>query len=321
MKSASSSLLNGLAGHVRSFLGDRPWASTLLRTLACRQYPFQFHLRSLVLIFFSRPSITKEIHKNLLFNRDPALTAFADKIASKKFGEELGIRVPETFAAWESAEDIELKLAPRNLVIKATHGSGMTIVISESLPRGGKLDVNVSAAIRRIHPDDIDLEDLKSIAGAWLATKYGQLPGQVPEWAYVAVPRRLIAEELLGNGVAAPIDYRFVCVHGRLGLVAIASGRHGELRTIHLNRDFEVIQLNWSAAPENRAPDIGSIPIFVLEKMRAYAEQISARQTILRVDFYFVNEEIVLGELTNYPQAGRARFRPRKYDRTLLRHS
>jgi hypothetical protein len=285
--------------------------------------PLQY-LKLLLQVTFSRRSINKAIRINLLCNRDPEIVVFADKLRSKAIGIQYGLNVPITYKVWSNAEEIRELDLPRNCVVKPNHASRMSVVISENIARGAGLrEIRHLSPFetQRVHPDDLKIQTLRQIVSTWMATSYFDHGGKTPEWAYKNIERRVFAEQLLGDGAHAPWDYRFFCVDGFLKFVNVNRNREsGFTESVLFSSANELIPGLYGAKVVTEGKMV-PLENSIFEAMREFSESISSGQKFLRVDFYYVNGKIYLGELTNYPNAGLGRFRPRSLDRRLLKET
>jgi hypothetical protein len=284
------------------------------RSAMC-QY-FEIFLRTA----FARPSITREIWLNILWNRKPYLAIFADKLESKVLIEQLGLRVPQTLQVFSDFEEHTLKSIPRNCVIKPNHASGMVLVVSESIPRLPQpLAVSNESpfGIKRVHPDDLSLDWLMAKFQSWLSVDFYNHRGKIPEYAYKNIPRKVFAEQLLGDGLVSPVDIRFFCIRGRLKFVNLNFGREtGTVQTALLDRNNRSISGHYGN-PHTFPSHAGPLPQAAFDRMKVAAELISKKTRLLRIDFYLLDDEIFVGELTNYPNAGLGSFQPESLDRDL----
>ena len=249
-------------------------------------------------IFCSIPNIWKPktvneiVLKKLLFDRDPKLTLFADKIKVRDFVvERLGTdkyltKMFGTFLSVEELFKIDVTTLPQKFVLKPNHGSGWVKIIK-----------------------DWAAEDKVAIAQEahrWLGTNYGL---DCNEWAYIHIQPMLMIEELLAE--SPPIDYRIVCFHGQPKWIYTKAFFDG---VWHVNN----YDLDWNLLPVSyRRPQYsGTIPRPTrLEEMLSVASTLSEGTDFLRVDLYNIEDRVVFGELTNYPNGACAEFIPAKWDR------
>lgn len=262
---------------------------------------------------FRRPPITlnQKIRLHMAFSRDPRLTRMADKLAVRHLVEQrVGKQyLTELLGVFERSDAVLAPGAyPRRCALKATHGSGATLLVDDALvpgvgvvPRPRPLfpwDANA-----RLHPDDIEPRALGRLLDAWLRSDYSRLKA---EWAYRDVPRRIIVEELLDAAGEPPADYKFWCVNGTVRFLQVDEDRFGRhTRSVHLPDGTPLPATIRYPAPESQP----TLPP-VLNEMVGVAEVLAEGFDFVRVDLYALPGRIVVGELTNYPGGGMERMRP-----------
>jgi hypothetical protein len=241
----------------------------------------------------SRPrTLTHHLFLKMARDRDPLLTLTSDKLAVRGFvTERLGAGyLPDLHGVLDSAEELlGLDLPPR-YVVKATHGSGMTAVVTSD---GAAERTAVAARARK-----------------WLAVRYWRKNG---EWGYRGVRPRLLVEEFLdGGGGEVPPDWKWLCFGGRAALVQVDFNRfNGHTRNFY-DREGAPVALRMYYPP---GPEIALPPTFFA--MRAVAERLASAFDFVRVDLYAIGERIVVGELTHYPTGGNKSFDPPEWDERL----
>ena len=226
-----------------------------------------------------------------LYDRKPEYTVMVDKYEAKKYiadiiGEQYVI---PTLGVWDSFDDIDFDALPDSFVIKCTHDSGGLVICRDK----SKLDL--AAARKKIE---------KCFKNNYYHT--------AREWPYKDVKPRIIAEPYLVDESGVELkDYKIFCCNGVAKYIEVDFNRH----IVHkLNPyDFDWNPLNFCDKSKN---DYGAnIPKPKrLEDIRSIAEKLSANMTFLRVDFYSIDEQIYVGELTLYPGGGFVAFEPEEWD-------
>lgn len=217
-----------------------------------------------------------------LYNRKPEYTQMVDKYEAKKYvasiiGEEYII---PTLGVWDRFEDIDFDALPNQFVLKTTHGGGNTgVVICKD-----KATFNFVSARKKIN------KSLKNCI--YLNYK---------EWPYKNVPRRIIAEELIGNGQIE--DYKFSCYNGKATDVMICMDRgSGDTKFYFFDYNWQLLRYNKRGLA---APKDFSLPRPQnLDRMFEIASVLSKNIPYLRVDLYNINGKIYFGETTFFPQSG-----------------
>ena len=110
---------------------------------------------------------------------------------------------------------------------------------------------------------------------------------------------RIIIEPLMGDGKNALVDYKFYCSFGEAKFALIVSGREGTAQS----RAF-IDPKKWEVLPVRRrgvhkASDVEKPA--KLDEMIEIAEKLSRDIPLVRVDFYNVDGQIFVGEMTFSP--------------------
>ena len=177
---------------------------------------------------------------------------------------------------YENANDINLEELPERFVLKCNHGSGMNIFCPD------KSNFNIIEAKRQ-------LNYLKNI-------NYGL---QNSEFQYININRTIFAETFLKENIE---DYKIYCFHGEPKFIRVQK-KYDNYRKINNYYD-----LNWNLT------DIETgLPNFIrnenimfpkpknLELIINYARKLSSEFVFVRADFYNMDGQIYLGELTFSP--------------------
>jgi hypothetical protein len=247
--------------------------------------------------------LSEQILHRMFYDRDPLLRTFCDKVAAKKWIEaRIGPgSTPLTLAVTDSVETLGTLPLPDRWMLKASHGSGWYQLVNvASTPLNG-----------------VVIEQART----WLKTDYAD---RFQEWGYRNLPRRLVAEELL------------CCAGGQCTEVSAFSFR-GQVRGIRLYRPSysravirvsppellrtkecfldEGLQLLPLIRPQHdHCPELAATYQHQLEPFLHKARELSSATSFLRVDGYFTDNGVVVGELTPYPGAGIWLRMPRQWD-------
>ena len=221
-----------------------------------------------------------------LHDRKPIYTTMVDKYAVKDYvasiiGEEYII---PTLGVWDRFEDIDFDALPDQFVLKCTHDSGGLVICKDK----SKLDMK--KARKKINKS--------------LHRNYYYM---FREWPYKDVKPHIIAEKYMEDHSTAELrDYKFFCFGGVAKCYKVDFDRFIAHKANYFTPDGELMKLGEKDYP----PDFDKkIPIPEnLDKMKEFAEKLSATLPFLRADFYDVDGKVYFGELTFYPASGFGRF-------------
>lgn len=244
----------------------------------------------------SPKTYTEKLQWLKLYNRKDLYTTMVDKYAAKKYvstivGEEYTV---PTLGVWDSFEDIDFSALPSQFVLKCTHDSGSIIICDDK----NKLDMQSLKRHFRFH-----LKNDQYILGR--------------EWPYKNVPRRIICEPLLTDlnaefGTTIK-DYKFFCFGGIPKVMYISNDRGDDPRTDFFDMDFEHLPIRMKDPNADTPPNKPEC----FETMRLISEKLSAGIPHLRVDFYVVNNQPYVGELTFFHNSGFTPIQPEEWNRTM----
>ncbi|MBS0124408.1 ATP-grasp fold amidoligase family protein [Thetidibacter halocola] len=227
-------------------------------------------------------------------DRNPLFPIVSDKLRLRGYvqdllGPDAADILPRLHLATDDPDRIDFAALPANVVFKANHGSGWNIFLREGEPR--------------------DEDRLREEMRRWLRRSYAV---RKHEWAYQHIPRRIIAEEMIQKpDSTVPDDLKFSMFRDQCGFIFWDDDRFGSM-TQHICDD------TWTELPWSNADlDKGILPPkpILFERMLDVARRIGAQFDMVRVDFLFTDERIVLNELTLYRGSGMMPYSPPEWDR------
>lgn len=228
-----------------------------------------------------------------LFDDDPRLGIFCDKLATRRYVTERagpGHVVPVLWSG-ERPEEIPFDRLEPPYVLKSSHASGHLAII-----RAGETP---------------DLDALRETARGWLCYCHGRA---MVEPGYLDVPRRLIAEPLIAApGGAEVVEYRLFAFDGRLRLIqcTIARGPERRWSVAYFDGAFRPVPFRMAAtAPTPMAPP----PPDRAAAMCRLAALLATGVSHLRVDIYDAADGPMVNELTPYCWSGLQPFRSPEED-------
>lgn len=219
------------------------------------------------------------------------LSKYVDKYEVRRYVEEVcGEKyLIKLLGVYEDVNSIDFADLPNQFVIKCTNGCGQNIICRNK--------------------DKIDSIKTKREMSRWLVNDYSK---EKKEMQYKNVMNRIIIEEFLPGDVSGLIDYKFYCFNGKARYYAIASNRNVDLTYDYYSMDGKWLNDVHAANMKNG----GNIQLsqLVKEEMVDIVEKLAMPFQFVRVDLYYVNEQIKFGELTFTDGAGSDPFHPKWFD-------
>lgn len=228
--------------------------------------------------------------------RDQKYIDHADKFKvreyiSNKFGDEY--LIPLVWFASNSKDLTSEVLPDFPFVVKCNHDSGNYRIYRSK--------------------NDVDILDLKFECRKWLSQDYSWIDR---EWQYSKMPRKILIEKLLldENG-KIPNDYKLNFINGELEFVYVSVDREGgNYRNIY-DSEWKPLYFHWTSKKnidDLRGPEIQRPHSF--SKMIEIGQEIAKEYPYVRVDFYDINGDLFVGEITHFHGGGFDRFYPAEYD-------
>ncbi len=231
-----------------------------------------------------------------LYDRKPEYSIMVDKYEAKRYiSERIGDKyIIPTLGIWERFDDIDFSKLPNQFVLKCTHDSGGLVICRD------KTNFNCEIAKKKIN---------KSLRKNYYL--------QSREWPYKNVKPRILAEQYMEDTATYELrDYKFFCFDGAVKALFIASDRQKE----GIETKFDFYDVNFIHLPFTNGHPNADIPPLKPERydeMILLAQKLSAGLPHLRVDFYEVNGNVFLGELTFSHWSGFQPFSPQEWDQVF----
>ena len=262
----------------------------------------QYRLKLNRRLDLSKPKrFTEKLQWYKLEHRDPIMGKCVDKYQVREYVKSKNLEsiLCDIYGVYSDVEEIDFEMLPARFVIKTTDGSGgENILICKD-----KLS--------------LDLDDVRAKLASW-KNKKDVNAGR--EWAYTCIEKtRYIVEEFLENDQnpeAGISDFKFLCFKGKPFCVVYDKDRY-----IGHKRNF--YDMGW-----NNLSVVSDCPGFDdagMEKPKGFdemvrvAEVLSADFPFVRVDLYYLRDQVYFGELTFYPWSGYVQFVPDDFDFDLGR--
>lgn len=218
----------------------------------------------------------------------------ADKYLVRQFIEEkIGAEylVP-LLGVYESVDDIDFDALPERFVLKATHGSGWNIVVSDKA--------------------ELSISDTKWKLKKWLEMDFAYLHGF--EFHYRYCQPRIIAEEFLDDLSSGSVDdYKVYCFNNGEPIVLVCKDRYsdGGMRTAYYDSGWN--KLFRDACEETcdfkRPPH--------LDEMIRMSKKLAQGFAFVRVDWYESTSGLQFGEMTFTSGSGTEKFDPQEWNRIM----
>lgn len=229
-----------------------------------------------------------------LYDSTPLKTKLTDKYlvreyVKEKIGEEYLVSL---LGVWDKFDDIDFNKLPDKFVLKCNHGCGWNVIVTD------KSRFNTSEAKKKFDK--------------WMNTNFAFCNGL--ELHYKNIEPKIIAEEYLENKNKDLYDYKIMCFNGVPKFIGVDRNRfNGHSR--------DIFDLNWNKLPMGILFKKSSTKLDKpknLKKMINLAKKLSEKFSLVRVDFYILNDgSIKFGELTFTPESGASKFSYEKYDKML----
>lgn len=240
----------------------------------------------------SSPTLFSEKMQWIKLNHyDELMSICADKYEVRNWLDTKGYSkiLNHLLAVYSSVEEINLEELPDSFVLKASHGSGWNLVVTDK--------------------NRVNWFLWKKILATWLK---GSIFWAGREWVYKDLTPRIICEEYLEDKSGALVDYKFHCFHGTPKFVQANLGRN---KSTHVQNFYDT---EWNLQEFGKdidpAPNIKVAPPSQLHQMIEISKQLSQPFLYSRVDFYEVDGNIIFGEITFFPAGGYPDFTPAEYD-------
>ncbi len=254
------------------------------------RWPKRLHLRN-------PKSLTEKI-RYLRIHIDrliPDIHLYADKLrvrdyVAKTVGE---CHLIPLLGTWDRAEDIVWSELPNRFAVKANHGAGFNILVR---------DATVLDTARAV-----------ATLNAWLDTDFAQATDLNQ---YRQIPRRLLAEELLGSDGEEMIEYKFWCFNGKCGFIVINIDRHADHRRMIVDTDWNPLPVEFTR-PKRPKPSTAVPRPERLAQMLSIAESLAAPFAFVSADLYEIDGSIYFGEFEFTPWGGDIPLSPHEWDRRL----
>lgn len=231
-----------------------------------------------------------------LYNRKPEYVKYVDKYAVRSYiadtiGEDYLIPI---WGVYDNVDEIDWHNLPDKFVLKCTHGSGGNIICTDK--------------------NKLNIEKAKEKLDSWMMKNWYWF-GR--EWPYKNVKPRIICEQFIEQDDGEELrDYRFFCFNGEPKFITVDFSITNKKKTRR-----NLYDLHWNLMKEEisypKELELKVNKPKKLEEMVELSKKLSANIPHVRVDFYYINNKILFGEMTFFHQSGFGEIRPPEFNEQI----
>jgi hypothetical protein len=224
-------------------------------------------------------------------NTDPHLGDLVDKfkvrsIISAKIGDKY---LNEIYSDYNSSENLDFNTIPYPCVIKTTHDSGTVFPLLNK-------------------PDEATILKIRETLKIKLSANYFWKGRETP-YKY-ATPKIICEKYLFEPNFDSLIDYKIFCFNGKVKLLQVTSVKDKIQYVNYYDEYKKPIDIRSGGYSENIQ---FSLPK-AIDEMFALAKDLSRSICHVRIDFYYINNNIIFGEYTFHSDGGLLRFSDDNFD-------
>jgi TupA-like ATPgrasp len=230
---------------------------------------------------------SEHIQYRKLYDDNPLFVVCADKVAAKQYvREKIGndILIPTLYVGNQLPA---VRDWPIPFVIKASHGSGMNIVVRSS--------------------DSLHWQNIEAKLARFLACDFGNVSR---ERFYSKIPRRILVEPFLSEDGKFPLDYKLFVFAGRTEMIQLDTDREKVHKRSFYSLRWERLNIQCGYPQESRKFDAPKS----LDTMISTAAILGKDFPFVRIDFYDIAGKAYFGEMTFTPESGYTKLSPLSED-------
>jgi hypothetical protein len=221
--------------------------------------------------------------------RNNLMTQCVDKLLVRDYVKSNNLEriLNKLIGVFHNVDQINFELLPNKFVIKTNHGSSQNIIVKNK--------------------DLITISKVKKLLRYYLKFNHF-IVGR--EWPYKNVEPRIIIEQFLEEegklNTSGIKDYKVFCFNGKPHFIQVDIDRFNDHK-----RDF--YDLNWNKLKMTLLYENSSLELTKpknLKEMVNFSAQLSNPFLFCRVDFYEVQNTLIFGEITFFPENGMVEFSP-----------
>lgn len=209
------------------------------------------------------------------------------EILGKIFGRQYVI---PNLGIWNSFDEIDFDMLPKQFVLKCTHDSGGVVVCKDK--------------------DSFDYNNAKKIIEQSMKRNFFFVGREKP---YKNVRPRILAEKFMVDESGELIDYKVHNFNGVPKFVLVCSERFAKSG---LKEDFYDVEWNHLDVARVSHPNaLSKMPCpRTMSQMLDFSRKISEKFKFVRTDFYEIEGQLYFGEITFFPASGFEKFVPDGWD-------
>lgn len=259
---------------IRKFIGD-----VILKNHFPYAYAHYYYWKSLRKeINYKHPrDINEKLFWLARYWQDPRIVQCADKLAVRQYVADLGLGyiLNDVYKSYNRADEIDFENLPNSFVLKANHlggGKWMTICKDKS---------------------QLDIKSVRELMCEALNTTIGI---DTAEYHYQYIKPMIFAEKIIGLNCAEKYEIQFFCFNGEPKHILVRNDLGDAAK-----QPFAIsYDMNWNRVQDRKCEDMS---IFIpkpkkLNEMITIATKLSAPFPQVRIDLYYVDEQIIFGEMT-----------------------
>lgn len=260
--------------HTRRFLGEKLWKNNF--PYAYARYLFRHH-KNKSLSYSNPRTFEEKLFWLARYWQDPRIVQCADKLTVRQYVKDQGLDyiLNDVYKSYDSVNQIDFEELPSSFVLKANHlggGKWMTICKDKSL---------------------LDIKSIRQLMCEALNTTIGI---DTAEYHYQYIKPKIFAEKFIGLNSVEKYEIQFFCFNGEPKHILVRNDL-GDAAEQSFAISYD---MNWNRVQDRKCEDMSiSIPKpKKLNEMIAIAAKLSAPFPQVRIDLYYVDEQIIFGEMT-----------------------
>lgn len=220
--------------------------------------------------------------KLFIYPYDKNIGHLSDKVGVRDHLDTLNLKQLKTpiIGIYDSVKEIQWDSLPESFVAKKSNAAGYNIIVKDK-----------SLISKRKFFEQMTF---------FLHSDYGKQTG---EKHYSLGLNKIIIEPFLDIGA----DYKFFCFNGNVSFCSVITRKYSEAKMVTGRGEFErswIILERNNILEENLFPKYNDKLPDIFDKMVEQARVLSLNYPFVRVDFYEVNDKLLLSELTFTPSNG-----------------